>query len=152
MSNYLFQKIKSIDMVLVFSMLFILLAGLLTMSSFGSNDEYFYKQSFWIFISMAVFYFSSRLDFRFLKSSRVVMYLYGIMISILTLLFVLGKVSKGAQSWFSFAGFSFQPSDLMKLVLIILLAKYFSRRHSEIANIRHIIVSFVYSFITWIVF
>jgi rod shape determining protein RodA len=35
----------------------------------------------------------------------------------------------------------------MKLVLIIVLAKYFSRRNVEIANIRHIIVSGVYAFI-----
>jgi rod shape determining protein RodA len=38
----------------------------------------------------------------------------------------------------------------MKLGLIIVLAKYFSRRHIEIANIRHIIVSGVYAAIPFI--
>jgi rod shape determining protein RodA len=38
----------------------------------------------------------------------------------------------------------------MKLGLIIVLAKYFSRRHIEIANIRHIIVSFVYMAVPFI--
>jgi rod shape determining protein RodA len=38
----------------------------------------------------------------------------------------------------------------MKLVLIIVLAKYFSRRHIEIANIRHIIVSGIYAFIPFV--
>jgi rod shape determining protein RodA len=64
---------------------------------------------------------------------------------VLGLLFGLGTVAKGARSWFDLGFFSFQPSDLVKLALIILLAKYFSRRHIEIANIRHILVSGVYA-------
>jgi rod shape determining protein RodA len=43
--------------------------------------------------------------------------------------------------------FSFQPSDFAKLTLIIILAKYFSRRHIEIANVRHILVSGLYAFV-----
>jgi rod shape determining protein RodA len=51
----------------------------------------------------------------------------------------------GARSWFSLGLFSFQPTDPTKLILIALLAKYFSRRHIEIANVRHIIVSGFYA-------
>ncbi|MEQ1561466.1 MAG: FtsW/RodA/SpoVE family cell cycle protein, partial [Nitrospira sp.] len=43
--------------------------------------------------------------------------------------------------------FSFQPIDVIKIVIILLLAKYFSRRHIEIANIRHILVSGFYVFV-----
>jgi rod shape determining protein RodA len=68
---------------------------------------------------------------------------------VLLLLAVVGKVVKGAQSWFDFGLFSFQPSDPIKLVIIIVLAKYFSRRHIEIANIRHILVSGMYAFIVF---
>jgi rod shape determining protein RodA len=77
----------------------------------------------------------------------VVFTLYLLVLSVLAVLLVLGHVAKGAQSWFTFGGFSFQPSDLMKLVLVIVLAKYFSRRHIEIANVRHVIVSGVYALI-----
>lgn len=76
--------------------------------------------------------------------------LYGVLLSILLMLFALGHISKGAQSWFSVGGFSFQPADLMKLGLIILLAKYFSRRHVEISNIRHVIVSGIYALIPFV--
>ena len=57
-----------------------------------------------------------------------------------------GKVVKGAQSWFHLGFFSVEPSDPIKLVLILILAKYFYRRHIEIANIRHILVSGFYAF------
>jgi rod shape determining protein RodA len=72
------------------------------------------------------------------------------MLFILSFLFIIGHSSKGAQSWFQFLGVAFQPIDFMKLVLIIVLAKYFSRRHIEIANIRHIIISGIYALIPFV--
>ena len=52
---------------------------------------------------------------------------------------------KGAQSWFDLGFASFQPSDVAKLALILVLAKYFSKRHVEIKYVRHIVVSFIYA-------
>ncbi len=128
----------------------IFVAGLVTMSSFQTNDSYFWKQSLWIAIALAVYFLSSRIEYRFLKSTKIVLGLYVILLSVLTMLFLVGHISKGSQSWFNVGGISFQPSDLMKLVLVILLAKYFSRRHVEISNIRHVIVSGMYAFVPFI--
>jgi rod shape determining protein RodA len=139
-----------IDAVLFIPLFFILIAGLLTMSSFVGHDSYFWKQGLFIVIALGVLVFASSFEYRFLKQTRVVVGVYAILLGVLSLLFVLGKVSKGAQSWFHLGGFSFQPADLMKLALIIVLAKYFSRRHIEIANIRHIIVSGIYAFIPFV--
>jgi rod shape determining protein RodA len=100
--------------------------------------------------STGIFFIASRFEYRFLKQTHVVVTIYGILLFILTLLFALGHVSKGAESWFRLGGIAFQPSDLMKLGLIIVLAKYFSRRHIEIANIRHILVSAIYAGIPFI--
>lgn len=67
--------------------------------------------------------------------------------SILAFLLIAVRAIKGAQSWIDLGFFSFQPTDFAKLLLILILAKYFSRRHIEIARIRHIIVSGAYAFI-----
>jgi rod shape determining protein RodA len=142
--------LSRIDAVLFIPMFFVLIAGLLTMSSFVGHDAYFWKQGLFIIIGIGVFCFASTFEYRFLKQTRVVVGMYSILLAVLSLLFVLGKVAKGSQSWFSIGGFSFQPSDLMKLALIIVLAKYFSRRHIEIANIRHIIISGIYAFIPFV--
>ncbi len=145
-----FQLFLKVDVTLLISMLFISIAGLLTMSSFQGDDNYFFKQAVWIVLAMCVFLTASLFDYRFLKQTRVVMALYGFLLVILSFLFILGHSAKGAQSWFSLGGLAFQPSDLMKLGLIIVLAKYFNRRHVEIANIRHIIVSGVYAAIPFV--
>lgn len=137
---------KNIDWVLFGSVVLLALAGLSTMNSFVGNSIFFGRQAVWICISVVVFFGASGIDWGFLKNTRVIMIMFGLSVGLLLLLFVLGSVSKGAQSWFNFGALSFQPTDPIKLVIILILAKYFSRRHIEIANIRHILVSGFYVF------
>ena len=150
MSRSILSFLRGFDIALFIAMVCILIAGLLTMSSFQGHDSYFIKQGIWILVTVCVFIVASRFEYHFLRQTRIVVMVYVFLLSILTLLFILGHVAKGAQSWFQFGGLSFQPSDLMKLGLIIVLAKYFSRRHVEIANVRHIIVSGVYALIPFV--
>ncbi len=125
----------------------IVFAGLMTMYSFTGDNSFASHQLVWILVALAAFFVISRLDVRFLRSSRISIALFSTSAALLGGLFLLGTVSNGARSWFDFGSFSFQPSDLAKLATIIILAKYFSRRHIEIANIRHIIISGLYAFV-----
>lgn len=114
----------------------------------GVGGNYFFeRQTIWLSISIVVFFTASLIDWRFLRRTGVIVALFAFSCLLLILLFGLGTVVKGAQSWFDFGGFSFQPSDPVKLVLILLLAKYFTRRHVEIAHIRHLLVSGLYAFV-----
>ncbi|MFA6339183.1 MAG: rod shape-determining protein RodA [Candidatus Paceibacterota bacterium] len=135
-----------IDWLMFFSIVPILIAGLSTMNSFTADNVFFNRQLIWIVVSIVVFFLFSFIDFRFLRRTGVLVGLFLFSFFVLLSLFVFGKVTKGAQSWFDFGLLSFQPSDPAKLVLILILAKYFSRRHIEIANVRHIFVSGFYAF------
>ncbi len=139
-----------IDWLLVLFLLPILSAGLVTMKSFTEETPFFSHQLVWIGISFVVLFLLSNLDFRFLKRTDILVIIYSIFSLLLLLLFVVGHVSNGAQSWFTFSGFSFQPSDMMKLVVILMLAKYFSRRHVEIGNFKHIFISGIYALIPFL--
>lgn len=145
----IFRKSLNIDWILFFSALFITVTGLVTMGSFGAESHYFSKQVVWIFVSIIIFFILSFFDYRFLKRTGVVIAIFIVAVFLLLSLFIVGHVSKGAQSWFDFGGISFQPADFIKLIIIILLAKYFSKRHIEIANIRHIFVSGFYVFVVF---
>ena len=143
-----FKKIwSSVDFVLVASLIPLLCAGLFTMNSFTGEGNFFSKQVIWIGLSFVLFFILSNIDFHFLRKTSAIVTIFGSTCLILALLFVLGKTVKGATSWFSFGFFSFQPADLAKIALILLLAKYFSKRHVEIANVRHIFVSGFYALI-----
>lgn len=137
-----------IDWFLFASALLISILGLVTMRPFaGDTQAFFDKQMFWIAISCAVFFLASLPEYSFLRRSRIVVMLFILSTALLVILFLFGAVVKGAQSRFDLGFFSVQPSDPAKLVLVIVLAKYFARRHVAIGHIRHIAVSGIYAFI-----
>lgn len=135
---------RGIDWVLVISILPIFLGGLATMTSFGGESSFFAKQLLWVGVGLAVALVIAKSDVRFFRDSRYVVLLYLISLGLLVLVLIFGKTVKGAQSWFNFGGFSFQPTDIVKLVVIGVLAKYFSRRHVEIARLKLLFTSALY--------
>ncbi len=152
MKSNLFSRLPDIDWILFLSTLPLLAGGLITMRELGrgmssGGDYFFNRQLIWIGISFLVFFLFSRVDWRFLRRGETLALYWGVMVGVLAVLLVLGKTVRGAASWISLSFFSIEPSDLVKLLTILILAKYFSRRHVEIGNIRHIIVSGFYVFI-----
>jgi len=128
----------------------ILGAGFITMYSFRGASYFAGRQPIWILVALLVCFVASNIDWRFLRRTSVVVLFYSLAVLVLFALFGVGAVSHGAQSWLSFGLFAVQPADLVKIVLIITLAKYFSRRHIEIANWKHIIVSGVYALVVFL--
>ena len=139
--------IGHIDVVMLVCALLISLAGLVTMYAYSGDNAFFERQLIWLGISLVAFFVASFIDFRFLRRTSTVTLLFGITVLMLLAVFVFGDVVKGAQSRFDFGGFAVQPAEYAKLVIIIVLAKYFTRRHIEIAHIRHIILSGTYAFV-----
>lgn len=139
-----------IDWVLFFATVPLLLAGLVTMDSFTAENYFFSRQVMWIAVALGWFFFLSRMDFRFLRRTGVLISLFLAGCVVLLAVFALAETVKGVKSWLDVGLFAIQPSDPMKIVIILILAKYFSRRHVEIAHIRHIIVSGLYAFIPFL--
>ncbi|MCX6819817.1 MAG: FtsW/RodA/SpoVE family cell cycle protein [Candidatus Adlerbacteria bacterium] len=139
------KKIRSIDWVIFSCAVTLSALGLLTMNSFTGQDPLFIRQLVWLGLGTLVFFGASFIDWRFLRRSGVAASIYGLLIVPLLLLLVLGRAVKGAKSWIAFGGLGIEPVEFVKLALIIALAKYFSRRHIEIHNIRHVIVSGFYA-------
>lgn len=121
------------------------LLGLLTMHSFPGENTFFERQVIWIAAAISVFLATSLPEYGFLRRTPVVVALYGGVLVLLGLVLIVGSAVKGAQERFDLGIFFVQPSDPAKVALIALLAKYFSRRHVEIAHIRHILVSGAYA-------
>jgi rod shape determining protein RodA len=82
-----------------------------------------------------------------MRTTTLVVVAYVGALTLLILLLLFAHPVMGARSWFSFGPISFQPADFAKLALLALLAKYLSRRHVEIGDLRHILVSGAYTFI-----
>lgn len=121
------------------------LLGVITMHPFGDAASLAPRQLIWIVVGVAVYGVCTTLDMRFIRRTPVIIAGYGVSLFLLALLLVATHAVQGAKSWFDLGFFSFQPADPVKLVFIALMAKYFSRRHVEIGDFRHIIVSGAYA-------
>ncbi|MEK9160897.1 MAG: FtsW/RodA/SpoVE family cell cycle protein [Patescibacteria group bacterium] len=119
------------------------LLGVLTMHTFGEGS-FAPRQLLWILLGTIVFIVCASLDMHFLRRTPVIVAGYLGALALLVLVLLIAPTISGAKSWFSFGAFSFQPADLAKLVIIALMAKYFSRRHMEIGHVWHIILSGIY--------
>lgn len=150
MMDYLFRRLSNIDWLLLVACLPILGVGLLSMNSFTENSYYFDRQIIWIGLALIVFLVASLIDWRFLRKSEVVVGIYILGILALLGLYLFSEATRNTYSWLSVGGLSIQPVEFVKLLVIIILAKYFTRRHIEIARIRHIIISGLYAFVPFV--
>lgn len=133
------------DVTLFFSVLGLNLMGLVTMYSHVGDNDYFNRQIFWILIAVIALLAAMVPDYRFLRSGNIAFYLYVVMVFLLLLVLLIGEITLGAQSRFDLGFFSIQPSDPAKLILILVLAKYFAKRHEMIGDFSHIIISGIYA-------
>ncbi|MFA6519950.1 MAG: FtsW/RodA/SpoVE family cell cycle protein [Candidatus Paceibacterota bacterium] len=133
------------DWTLLLPAITLSLVGILTMSTFGQGDSLASRQLLWLLIATVIYFAIATVDMRFIRRTSLVMTLYVIAGVLLASLLVLAHPVMGARAWFSLGSVSFQPADFAKLALIALLAKYLSRRHVEIGDFRHILVSGAYA-------
>lgn len=136
-----FRCLKDFDWVLLLAVLLVVSLGLFTTHSFSSEDIFFDRQMGLLIFSVTIFFIVGSLDVRFLRRTGVVMTFFFLTLLTLLILLATGKVTQGVQRWLELGPFSIQVSEFAKLVLIIILAKYFTKRHIDIKRPRHIFIS-----------
>ncbi|MEK7173749.1 MAG: rod shape-determining protein RodA [Patescibacteria group bacterium] len=142
----MFIFFKRLDWILLGALAPLFLWSLLILKAVGTaDDHFFYRQTIWIIIGLFVMFLVASVEWRTFSYTGVVLFLYFGLVVSLVLLILTGTRVKGAVSWFSFFEASFQPAEAVKLALILILAKYFSYRHIDIARFRHILITGVYT-------
>ncbi|MBI5043174.1 MAG: rod shape-determining protein RodA [Nitrospirae bacterium] len=85
---------------------------------------YYQKQLYWIAIGLMFLFLASAIDYHtIIKYGYVI---YAVTIILLIVVLIKGRTGLGAQRWLSLGFFSFQPSELAKIAIIVLLSRYFS--------------------------
>lgn len=135
------------DMWLFGAVFLLSLLGLVTMFTFEGENAFFDRQIIWITVATIALGLFSIPDYRFLRGGNTIFYIYLAIVFLLILVLFIGSTVKGAQSRFDIGFFAIQPSEYAKLMLIAVLAKYFSKRHEFIGDFKHIFVSGLYAFV-----
>jgi cell division protein FtsW len=100
-----------------------------------SQYAYFYKQFGFTVVGIAAMFFVSRIDYHLFDNKYVIFGLLGITVVLLLLVFGFPKVN-GARRWIRIAGFSFQPSEMTKIVLPLFLAWFLTKKEHVVGEIR----------------
>lgn len=139
--------IRRFDWLLLGSVLFLMALGLIALFSISriAPLPFFTRQIVWIGVGVLGLFAASFVDFRvFRTQGAVVLLCYLVSVFLLGLVLVASHGIRGIDAWLTIGGVSLQPVELAKLSLVILLAKFFSKRHVEIYRIQHLAVSGLY--------
>lgn len=136
---------RGIDVPLAVAILLLCAISIINLYGIGGADHtLFRRQLVLVGVGMILAVVLSRASYRSLKDSTVpVLALYGISTALLLATLFFPQI-RNIRAWVSIAGFQFEPSELAKLALVILMAKYFSQRHVHIRQMRHMVVSGLY--------
>ena len=89
---------------------------------FGKSHSYLVRQALWLLIGGMGFVFTANLNYK--KYKDIIKYFYILGAFTLVMVLLIGRTSKGATRWISIGGFAFQPSEFVKIILIITLATF----------------------------
>ncbi len=123
------RLVQNFDWILLLLLLF--LAGISILNLYSATyairdvggSQVFIKQIYWFLIGFAVFFVMT--TFNYFALERLAYPAYIFTIALLILVLFVGKVTSGSQRWLSLGPVSFQPSELAKIAMVIVLAKIF---------------------------
>lgn len=99
------------------------------------------KQMYFIAISLFCGFLTLIIDWKFYYSLSYI--LYGLIITSLITVLIIGGVTGGATSWFEIGGLKFQPSEFAKFATALALAKFFNMQHAKKKNFKTKIYSYI---------
>ncbi len=136
-----------LDVILFIAIIVLVSLGLITIfstsySSVGTDFLNFRKQSTFSVVGIILMTGISFFDYRALKNYTGLLYIIACLILIAVLF--LGISIRGTTGWFDFGLFNFQPSEFVKIIAIIIIAKYLSKTANCLNDFKRVLVSGVY--------
>lgn len=105
----------------------------------ATQFSYFYKQFGFTLAGLVVMYLTSKFDYRLLNNRKLV--LAALAVTVVLLLAVFGfPAINGARRWIRFPGFSFQPSEIAKIVLPIFLAYFLTLKEKSVGDLKETVL------------
>jgi len=142
------------DWTLLALVLSVCVIGILNIYSTGfsaSEGQFplYLKQIQWIALGLIFMMIIFFIDYRVIIQGAYV--IYGISIALLVFVYLFGYAAHGSQRWLGGGGFALQPSELMKLVIIITLARYFDdHKSNEPYKLKELFVPFLIVFVPFL--
>ncbi len=110
-----------------------------SMSLYGSPWAILERQFLWMGLGLVAFLTCRRIDYRKWRSIRVPLLVGTLLLLVAVLLPGLGVTAGGSSRWIGFGQFRLQPSELMKLALVVFTADLLTRRAAKMTEARWVL-------------
>lgn len=138
---------KYYDWVLLASVLILTSIGIMmvysTSLSASRESLLWVKQLLALGIGLGGLIFISNVDYRLWRKSSSILYILSVLL-LLGLFFIATEI-RGSRRWYDLGFINFQPAELSKFALLILLAKYFHVKGQLVQKFRYVTLSFLYA-------
>lgn len=134
LKSYDYSLILAIVLLSVFGLIMVYSASMASaVQRYGVASDYFYqKQKLFLIGAAFTFVVSALFPYKAMKSNKVLGPMVFLSLIVLAGLFIFGKIRGGAQSWFVLGPISLQPSEFVKLCVIIYLAAVYAKKQPYI--------------------
>lgn len=88
----------------------------------GARAELYVQQLYWLAVGAGIAVLVAAVDYRYYE--RYAYWAYGGSVLTLILVFLLGKSVRGTHRWIQIGSFQFQPSEFMKIAVVLALARH----------------------------
>jgi rod shape determining protein RodA len=135
-----YRSFRDFDWPLLAVALIICALGVLQIYSATHDTRWqdaWWKQIIWIAIAMGLMWIASSIDYHTLLAQVPLM--YGLSIASLVAVLAVGRLVFGSRRWIHVLGFNFQISEFVKLVIILMVARYLSELKSDRVRARDLL-------------
>ncbi|MDD3643705.1 MAG: rod shape-determining protein RodA [Candidatus Krumholzibacteria bacterium] len=143
--------LRNLDWLILLATVLLIAVGLLNLYSVGHVPEdlremvagrdilFFQRQLLWALLGFAAMAAAFSIPFRYYEGGAVVLYIATLLL-LVAVLFL--EPAKGSSRWIALGGFRVQPSELAKISLIFILARFLAEKRHDPNRLRIIIVAF----------
>jgi rod shape determining protein RodA len=136
---------RNFDFVLLGATILLIALGVAVIysSTLGTPDlaDLPYRQAIYAVLGLGIMFVVAAIDYRFLESFQKAIYV--VAVALPAIVFIMGEITHGAQRWISARG-SVQPSELTKILVIVVLAKYLADYQEDVGRLRYVFLSLIY--------
>jgi len=132
-----YRSIRDVDWSLVVIALLIASIGVLQIFSATHDTRWqdaWWKQIIWIAVGLALMWLATAIDYHMLLAQ--IPWLYTASIAALIAVLTVGQLVFGSRRWIRLFGFTFQISEFVKLVIILVVARYLSELKRDEVSVR----------------
>lgn len=143
MRRYILGRLRELEWSTLVLVLMLTTSGLVAIYSIevyhSSSSSYFVRQSVWVMLGLLLYFLGYMFPRKTIHNLAYVAYAVGILL----LLIPIG-LNRGASvsRWISIGSFGIQPSEFMKILLLVALARYFADHKRSLSAIRELMTPF----------